>query len=98
MSNAPKEPLMGPSCQSCGLPLMRPSDFGKEANGVLKIDYCGYCYDKGRFTEPDLTIDQMADKLAVPMAEKRGMPVEAAWAQAKEVLVRLKRWRAREAK
>lgn len=92
------EVLMGPSCQSCGLPLMSTADFGREANGVIRVDYCVYCYEGGKFTEPNITLDEMIEKLAAPMSSKRGVPIEAARAQAREVLVRLKRWRIREVK
>lgn len=90
--------LLGPSCQSCGLPMMHPSDFGTEKSGVKKLDYCKFCYNDGALTEPEITLEEMVDKLAGPMAEKRGMPIEAAKEQTRTVMLMLKRWRVRDAK
>jgi len=78
--------------------MMHPSDFGTEKSGVKKLDYCKFCYNDGVLTEPGITLEEMIDKLAGPMAEKRGMPIEAARAQTKEILLMLKRWRVRDAK
>lgn len=88
-----RETLLGPSCQSCAAPLMRTDDFGREANGVLRTDYCIHCYDRGAFTQPDVTFDQMVEKVAGIMAKKRNMNDEAARAQTKMMLSGLKRWR-----
>jgi len=87
------EKLLGPTCQSCGIPLMRADDFGREANFVIKVDYCKYCYDMGKFAEPDITFDQMIEKVAKFLMSKRDMPLENAKAQAKALLTQLKRWR-----
>ncbi|MBI5970261.1 MAG: zinc ribbon domain-containing protein [Deltaproteobacteria bacterium] len=86
------ENLLGPTCQSCGIPLMRADDFGREANFVIKVDYCRYCYDKGKFHEPDITFDQMVEKVAKFMMSRREMPIDNAKAQAKALLSQLKRW------
>ncbi|MBI5235988.1 MAG: zinc ribbon domain-containing protein [Deltaproteobacteria bacterium] len=88
-----RDTQLGPSCQSCAAPLMRADDFGREASGVLRTDYCIYCYNKGAFTQPDITFDQMVEKVAVMMAKKRNMTDEAARAQTKAMLSGLKRWR-----
>jgi len=85
--------LLGPSCQSCGIPMMRNEDFGREATGVLKVDYCRYCYDRGKFLEPEITFEQMLDKLAKLQAEKRNTPLEEAKMKTRMILLQLKRWR-----
>ena len=41
-------------CQSCGMPLEKPDDFGTEANGFRINDYCHYCFQNGTFTEPNI--------------------------------------------
>ena len=87
------ENLLGPSCQSCGIPLMRSDDFGREANFVIKVDYCRYCYDRGKLVEPDITLDQMAEKVAKLMIARKDMPIDDAKVKAKALLVQLKRWR-----
>lgn len=90
------EKLLGPTCQSCGIPLMRADDFGREANFVIKVDYCRYCYDRGKFHEPDITFDEMVEKVAKFMISKREMPIDNAKAHARALLTQLKRWKAQQ--
>lgn len=53
----------GPVCQSCGMPLGRDKlGGGTNADGSRSPEYCSYCYREGRFTEPDLTAQQMRAK------------------------------------
>ena len=37
-------------CQSCYMPMNKPEDFGKEADGSASADYCVYCYENGDFS------------------------------------------------
>ncbi len=32
---------------------------GTEADGSKSIKYCSHCYAGGKFTQPDITVDQM---------------------------------------
>ena len=82
----PRETQLGPSCQSCAAPLMRADDFGREVSGVLRTDYCIHCYDRGALIQPDITFDQMVEKVAAMMAKKRNMTDEVARAQTKSML------------
>ena len=50
-------------CQSCGMPLTRPEDFGTNADGSTNFDYCRYCYHEGAFLQ-DLTMDGMIEHCA----------------------------------
>ena len=36
-------------CQSCYMPMNKPEDFGKEADGSASADYCVHCYQGGDF-------------------------------------------------
>jgi hypothetical protein len=57
----------GPFCQSCGMPMVKPEDFGSNADG-------SFCFQKGKFTEPNLTMEQMIDKVADVKAKlKKGL-------------------------
>lgn len=47
-------------CQSCGMPLNVPEDFGTNEDMSLNEEYCTYCYQKGAFTQ-DVTMDEMID-------------------------------------
>jgi len=48
------------NCQSCGMPLKQdPKRGGTNADGSISTIYCSYCYDKGKFLQPDVTADEM---------------------------------------
>lgn len=51
-------------CQSCAMPLMpKGQDLrGNNADGSKSDTYCYMCYVNGRFTEPDITFEQMVAK------------------------------------
>jgi len=60
----------GPFCQSCGMPLSRdPQKGGTESDGSRSTEYCSYCYRSGRFTEPDITLEQMMSKVEGKLRE-----------------------------
>lgn len=84
------------TCQSCGMPMAKESDFGTEKNGSKSDDYCTYCYQNGAFTEPDITIDEIAEKGGAIMSQMYGIPPENAKNFAREQLGCLKRWAGRE--
>lgn len=79
----------GPFCQSCGMPMEKPEDFGMNADGFRSNDYCHYCLKDG-FTEPHITMQQMIDKVA-GMAGKMNMSEGQAREMAKGFIPRLKR-------
>ncbi|MBP2134593.1 molecular chaperone DnaK (HSP70) [Methanomicrobium sp. W14] len=83
-------------CQSCGMPMKNEEDFGTEADGSKSMEYCTYCYRNGKFTAPDITIDEMAEKGGAIMSEMFEIPVENAVAFSKEQLSGLKRWAGRD--
>lgn len=48
------------SCQSCSMPLKRDEKGGgTNADGSRSTMYCSHCYQQGRFTTPDITLEQM---------------------------------------
>ena len=54
----------GPFCQSCGMPLSKDEKGGgTEADGTKSAEYCSRCYQNGKFTEPNITVDQMIEKV-----------------------------------
>jgi hypothetical protein len=81
----------GPYCQSCGMPLSKDAQGGgTEANGAKSADYCSHCYAGGKFTEPNLTADEMAEKVRAKMKEMH-IPVFLAKGFTKDIPT-LKRW------
>jgi len=86
------EQSKGPFCQSCGMPLEKPDDFGTAANGFRINDYCRYCFQNGSFAEPGLSMQDMIDKCIGIMKQQEIMPEAQAKALMTEVIPKLKRW------
>lgn len=40
---------------------------GTEADGSKSTEYCSHCYQKGTFTEPTITLEQMQEKVTGKM-------------------------------
>jgi hypothetical protein len=87
------EQSQGTICQSCGMPLEKPDDFGTAANGSKIGDYCHYCFRNGAFTEPDMTMQGMIAKGVGIMTQQGIMPEDRAQALMSEVIPKLKRWK-----
>jgi len=50
------------NCQSCGMPLTKDEKGGgTEADGSKSKMYCSRCYENGKFTKPDITVNQMQE-------------------------------------
>ena len=79
-------------CQSCGMPLEQPDDFGTAANGSKIGDYCRYCFQNGAFTEPDIGMQGMINKCVGIMTQEGIMPEAQAKALMSDVIPKLKRW------
>ncbi|HYF91999.1 MAG TPA: zinc ribbon domain-containing protein [Symbiobacteriaceae bacterium] len=79
-------------CQSCGMPLTGDDVLGTEANGAKSTEYCTYCYQRGAFTQPNMSMEQMVE-VCVPFMVQGGMEKEAATKLMRETLPHLKRWR-----
>lgn len=85
--------LKGPFCQSCGMPLEKPEDFGTDVVGYRINDYCRFCYANGVLTDPRITLTEMIDRCADILARRGVLSPAQARTRMAEVLPRLKRWR-----
>lgn len=65
-------------CQSCGMPLVSPADYGTESDGIPSTIYCKHCYQQGKFTEPDINQDQMTERCAGMLSKMYEMPLDKA--------------------
>ena len=90
--NEEQQKSVAPICQSCSMPMEKPTDFGAEADGSLSKDYCIFCYTNGSFTEPDITLEQMTDKASRMMAKEMNVSEDEARSIAKVSVPNLKRW------
>ena len=82
------------SCQSCGMP-MSEEFFGTNEDGTANDEYCSYCYVDGKFTAPEMTMNDMID-LCIPHMVEQGWVEEEARTLLEEVLPQLKRWQVQE--
>ena len=74
------------------MPLGKPEDFGTGVAGYRVNDYCRFCYQDGKFTEPDVTLAEMTDRGVDIMTSRGIMPEAKARALLSDALPRLKRW------
>lgn len=80
-------------CQSCGMPLA-DGFYGTEYDGVTtNEEYCKLCYERGVFTRPDLTLEEMIALSIHHMSEELRMPPHQAAALARSVIPTLARWK-----
>ena len=91
MEDAPEGPTK-PICQSCGMPMEKPEDFGTNAGGTPSEEFCSMCFQNGSFTEPDISMKQMIEKVTV-ILEGMDIPKEKAKKIAEETIPKLGRWK-----
>lgn len=81
-------------CQSCGMPLAKdPQGGGTEADGSKSPRYCSHCYHSGRFTLPDISVDQMREVVIAKLTALH-FPLPLARLMTRH-LAKLERWRSR---
>lgn len=62
------------NCQSCGMPLAKDDlGGGTEKNGTKSIKYCSHCFMDGEFTLPNITVEEMKQRVKEKIIEF-GMP------------------------
>ncbi len=48
------------NCQSCGMPMKQdPMGGSTNSDKSKNLMYCSYCYQDGKFTQPEMTADEM---------------------------------------
>lgn len=58
------------SCQSCGMPMKKDEKGGgTNADGSKSKMYCSHCYENGKFTLPDITLDEMRERVKQKIKE-----------------------------
>lgn len=79
------------SCQSCGMPLKRDeTGGGTNADGTKHPMYCSHCFVGGKFTQPELTVEEMQDLVKGKLREF-GIPGFLCWPFTNKI-PKLKRW------
>lgn len=81
-------------CQSCAMPVSGEfGNFGTDADGSTREEYCSICFKNGAFTMPDLTMEGMIQLSVDYMTKEMKMPREKAAALANEYIPNLRRWK-----
>ncbi|HMS22310.1 MAG TPA: zinc ribbon domain-containing protein [Candidatus Levybacteria bacterium] len=84
--------MESPRCQSCGQPLSI-TNFGTNASGTYNEEYCSMCFQKGQFTDSDITLSQMMQISVNHMVNALHMNENEARSTVLEVIPKLKRWK-----
>ena len=83
-------------CQSCYMPMVKPEDFGEEADGSPSADYCHYCFKNGGFTTKQTLEEAVEGNIQFWREEGETESAEndaKARARIMEVFPTLKRWK-----
>lgn len=58
------------NCQSCGMPIAKDEmGGGTERDGTKSTIYCSHCYQDGAFTLPNITVEEMKDRVQAKIVE-----------------------------
>lgn len=68
------------------------SFFGTNADGTIVKEYCRFCFSLGKFSEPELTLDDMLKKSIGHMTRVLQFPEAKAKEMAQKIIPQLKRW------
>ena len=74
------------------MPLEGPAGFGTEADGTLSSEFCTFCYQGGKFTDPNQTVDSMVQSSVDFMTSELGFSQAEATQLSNNVIRRLRRW------
>ena len=56
------------NCQSCGMPLKKDKKGGgTNIDGSKSLVYCSHCYENGKFTHPDISVEGMQARVKEKM-------------------------------
>ncbi|MFA6460679.1 MAG: zinc ribbon domain-containing protein [Candidatus Woesearchaeota archaeon] len=89
----PKEAVKEIYCQSCGTLVYGPNDYGTEIDRAKSKDYCKYCYQRGEFTQKQVTQEQMTRRCAGFIYARMKVSKEESQRQAQLLIPTLRRWR-----
>ncbi|MBN1971645.1 MAG: zinc ribbon domain-containing protein [Candidatus Delongbacteria bacterium] len=79
-------------CQSCGMPMENENLFGTLEDGTKTNEFCTYCYQNGKYTIPEITMDSMIN-ICVQYMKEEGMNEQEAREILNQTLPNLKRWK-----
>ncbi len=72
--------------------LMGDGIFGSCANGKETREYCRFCFQDGKYTDPEATMHGMIENSVRIMVKKMAIPEDRAREIAGSTIPQLKRW------
>lgn len=79
-------------CQSCGMPMGKTEEYGTNPDSSRNYEYCTHCYQKGTFTQPNISMNDMI-KGCVGIMVQYGMNEADAKAKVEPLIPTLERWK-----
>jgi hypothetical protein len=73
------------------MPMVWQTDFGTNSDGSRNYEFCRFCFQDGKYLDPELTVDRMIGMSTEAM--QRMKLSEELIEQAKMVIPTLKRWK-----
>ncbi|MEK6873193.1 MAG: zinc ribbon domain-containing protein [Nanoarchaeota archaeon] len=67
--------------------------FGTNSDSSINGEYCKFCFQKGEFINPNLTMNEMITTSINHMINELEFPREKAEKLANEIIPKLKRWK-----
>ena len=67
-------------------------NFGTEKDNSRNSEFCSFCYQNGRFTNPNQTMEEMIQSSVDNMTADLRMPIKQATELANSFIPKLKRW------
>ena len=81
------------NCQSCGMPMKKdPTGGGTNADGTKSGMYCGYCYQNGQFTSPEIDTPEKMQEFCIGKLKGMKFPGFVAWMLTRGI-PKLERWK-----
>lgn len=81
------------SCQSCGMELHDRRFWGTDKGNAPVSTFCIICFKDGKFTEPNLTMEEMGWRIHRLLVQKGGLAAREASSMIDGILPKLKRWK-----
>ena len=80
-------------CQSCGMGVEHKEEFGTNEDNTYNEKFCIYCFKDGKYTQPNLSIKDMIDKVIEICLQSTLLEEEEAKKFAEDTIPNLERWK-----
>lgn len=74
------------------MPLNKEDVLGTNADGSKNKEYCIYCYESGKFTDENMTMEIMIEACAPFLVKNENISLNDAKQKLNKIFPKLKRW------